>query len=580
MADTADLVARLRRFGTGLSDIEAKAAVGSLPKSLVETLSAFANSGGGTVILGLDEASGFVPAHDFDPVKIRDALAGACTHQMEPPLRFPIEIVDFDGASLVRADVSELDPIDKPCFVKNRGHYQGSFIRGGDGDRRLTHYEVTQLLSNRTQPTYDAEPVADATLDDLDQDITSTLLARVRARSPRAFAKLSDEHALVRLGAAIEIDGAIHPTLAGMLCLGSYPQQFFPQLFMSFVAIPGTELGVPGPSGERFLDNQSLDGPVPVMLADALGALQRNMNRAAVVRGLLREDRFDYPLEVLRELLVNALMHRDYSPAARGTQIQIELYADRLVVRSPGGLYGANSVDVLGTPEQVSSSRNAVLARLLSDLPTGDAAHVVCENRGSGLPSVVAALRQAGMTPPEFAATPARMQVTVPQHALLSVETIDWISSLGHPDLSDAQHLALAIMRSTGRVTNAMLQAWGVDQPGASLALRDLVSRELATRSRGKRYASYRLAQTPVYMHRARHTPPLSDGIEAELDAITQAILAGHTTARGLQSHLNIGYQTVLRRLRVLVDRGTVQRVGRTHSSRQSYQVTTSRDRQ
>lgn len=127
----------------------------------------------------------------------------------------------------------------------------------------------------------------------------------------------------------------VHPTLAGLLCLGSYPQQFFPQLFMSFVSIPSTELGVPGQRGERFLDKQSLDGPVPVILAEALAALQRNMNKAAAVRGLWREDRFDYPVEVLRELLVNAIMHRDCSPAARGTQIQVELYADRLVVRSP-----------------------------------------------------------------------------------------------------------------------------------------------------------------------------------------------------------------------------------------------------
>lgn len=72
---------------------------------------------------------------------------------MEPPLRIAIEVEEFENALVVRADIPELDPVAKPCFAAARGAYQGSFIRSSDGDRRLTHYEVTQLLANRTQPT-------------------------------------------------------------------------------------------------------------------------------------------------------------------------------------------------------------------------------------------------------------------------------------------------------------------------------------------------------------------------------------------------------------------------------------------
>ncbi len=570
----------MRRVGSDLSEVEVKAAGGGLPKNIVDTLSAFANGTGGTVILGLSEQDDFQPTAGFDAKAARDALAGACSDLVDPPLRIQIDIEEFEGAFVVVAEVPELDPIDKPCYVKTRGHYQGSFIRSGDGDRLLSHYEVTQLLSNRAQPVYDVEPVTAATRADLDVTLVQGLLTRVRNRHPRAFAHLGDDDALVRLHALIESDGVLRPTLSGLLCLGSYPQQYFPQLFISVVVLPGTEIGDQTSTGTRFLDNVTVDGPISTMLVDATAALQRNMRKAAVITGLFREDRYDYPLDVIRELLINALMHRDYSPGARGTQIQVELYRDRLVVKSPGGLFGNVVAPLLGTSEQSSSSRNSFLAKLLSDLPAyGREDHALSENRGSGLPTVMATLRRAGMSPAAFDVAPGRVHVTVPQHALLGVETIEWIGNLGQDGLTNTQHLALAMMRSAGRVTNAMLQAWGVDRLSARSALKDLVERGLAVPSGGRRYASYELAVTDESPYRdlrsiiAIEQPIESTGIEAELDAIIQAIRAGHDTARSLESALGMDYQAVLRRLRKLVSAGLVERVHARTSRNQQYRL-------
>jgi predicted nuclease of restriction endonuclease-like (RecB) superfamily len=144
--------------------------------------------GGGTVLLGLDEGRGVIPADGFQASRVRDALVNACANAVEPALRVPIDIEEFEGALILRADIRELDPLEKPCFVKSRGAYQGSFIRSGDGDLQLTHYEVTQLLSNRTQPIHDVELVPDASSADLDVG----LVARIRARSPRGLAGLDD----------------------------------------------------------------------------------------------------------------------------------------------------------------------------------------------------------------------------------------------------------------------------------------------------------------------------------------------------------------------------------------------------
>jgi ATP-dependent DNA helicase RecG len=117
------------------------------------------------------------------------------------------------------------------------------------------------------------------------------------------------------------------------------------------------------------------------MAGEAIRVLKRNMRRRSVVSGLFRTDEWEYPEEVLREAIVNALVHRDFSEYARGMQVQVELYPDRLVVRNPGGLYGPVEITSLGT-SIVSSSRNRVLLKILEDTALGDG-HMVCENRGT-----------------------------------------------------------------------------------------------------------------------------------------------------------------------------------------------------
>lgn len=581
------LVARLRRTGLEPTDIEVKSAAGGLPRSVPETLTAFANGIGGTLLLGLSEEDGFRPVPGFKAEAVREALAQACHDKVLPPLRMPVEIVDFEGAQIVRIDVEPIDPVDKPCFVTTQGEYYGSYIRGGDGDRRLSRYEVTQLLLNRTQPTFDLEVVPEATMDDLDPDLVQATIGRASGRAPRTFHGLDPTHALVRLGAVRVVNGVATPTIAGLLSLGRYPQQFFPQLFVAFVVVPGRVMGEPGPGGERFFDNVTIDGPIPTILLEASIALRRNMNTAAVIRGLGREDRYDYPLEVIRELVTNALMHRDYSPEGRGAHVQIELYPDRLVVKSPGGLHGSVNIDDLGTSNIVSATRNAVLAKLLTDVNLADATgETVVENRGSGLLRVMAALRRAGMSPPQFDVGPGRVHVAIPRSALLSPETIEWIGSLGLGGLTDEQHLALAMMRNSGRATSAMLRSWGVEGLAAGRALRDLVDRGVVVRSGGKRYASYHLIVTPPTAPQgplSREARPGGNevtrvtrsgaGIEAEVDAVLEAIRAGHTTTQQVAEHLGIRYPTAIRRINVLIERGDIQPTRPKHSSRQSYRL-------
>lgn len=407
----ASLVHEMRRVGGDLQDVEVKSSVGRLSKSLPETLSAFANGSGGVVILGLSESDGFVPAMGFDAHGAFDALAGFCSDHLVPPVRADIRIASFEGALVVVAEIPETPPFEKPCYVKDRGQYRGSFIRTGDGDRLLTQYEVDRLTEDRRQPRYDLEVVDGATLGDLDASLVDETIARMRARQSRIFGSLSREEALAALNViAVKPDGTAGITLGGLLALGIYPQRFFPRLTVTFASFPG--ISKADADGVKYSDSQSMAGPIPVVLMDTVDAVRRNMRTGGVLVGGLRRDVPDYPPDAVREAVCNALMHRDYSPMGRGAQVQVNLYSDRLEVLSPGGLYGAVTVDTLGELG-ASSTRNQHLSALLEVVPYPGEGGYVAENRGTGFQLIERSLADAGMEPPVVSDRPSLFSLTL-----------------------------------------------------------------------------------------------------------------------------------------------------------------------
>lgn len=568
---TEELIADLRRRGAERTDVALKAGTRKLPASLRETISAFANGEGGIILVGLDDDVQPVP---IDAEAIRDALAGMAADDLVPAIRGRIEIETVDGGHrIVRMDVPELPLTEKPCYVEAKGRYAGSYIRTGDGDRRLTQYEVDRLLENRAQPQFDMEPVVAAQTSDLDPSLFEPYLARMRAERPRAFAGLSDSEMLRNLGITCRDGASEHPTIAGLLTFGRDPQQFFPQLFVSFIALPTPVLGELGPGGERFLDNQDCQGPMGDMVSAAVAAVVRNLRRTSVMDGAERKERLDYPLEAIRELIVNAVMHRDYSPLARGTQVQVELYPDRLVVKSPGGFYGNVSPEDFGAPD-VSSSRNQRLARLLADVPLGNSGGWIAENRGSGIPTILRSLARAGMAPPEFDATLSRVSVTLPHHALLNADTLDWIASLGQPDLSQEQVQALAVVRQGGRIRNQTLQGWGFHAADATRALGDLVQRGLLEKIGDRRGASYQLAELTLDPGRPGPAPnaPVSDVASQRRHAV-KALLSRVDTASMLDIAEELGISRALAQgvVKELIESGLVAPTARPRSRNRRY---------
>lgn len=465
--DVERLILEMRQIGNDTQTCEVKEAARKIPSSLVDTLSAFSNGNGGVIILGISEKDGFTPVPQFDARAMQEALSAECG-KLTPPVRPDTAIVRFEGTNILVAQIQPMPAIDRPCYVTARGRYQGSYIRTGDGDRRLTQYEIDRMIENHVQPRFDDDIVPDATIDDLDPVMVSQFTSRQRMLHPRIFASRDDRTILVNMHVAKhDGDGTLRPTLGGIMALGSFPQQFFPRLNVTFTAFAGVTKTETMDDERRFLDASTIVGPIPMMIDDALNAVAKNMKTGAVVEGAFRKDVPDYPLKAVREAVANALMHRDYSPDARGSQVQVNLYADRLEILNPGGLYGNVTIDDLGT-SGISASRNQFLSNILETTPYPNGGFVV-ENRGTGYQVIEEELQNALMPEPKPLSTLTFFSLTFDKRRVSHSE-----KQLANT--TDIPHAIIALLRQRHSASaREMAEASGLSRSTIANNLRKLI---------------------------------------------------------------------------------------------------------
>ncbi|HEY5854179.1 MAG TPA: ATP-binding protein [Aldersonia sp.] len=493
--DLREIVGTVRRAGGDTASVEVKSAAGGVGKSLWPTISAFSNTKGGVVILGLDESAGFEPVPGFDSISVMDQVADAARPRgrgespgpLTPNPAMTVDQVELQGAMVVVAEVDELPPAEKPCFVTAQGKERGTYMRVGDGDHRLDTYSVFQLSMLTVPSDADREPVTQARADDLDPNLVNRTVAQLRLGRPRALAGTTSEtEVLERIGAIDRATGA--PTVGGMLALGRFPQQFFPQLMISFAAYPAGDKSVVV-GDERMDDRAVLEGPIPDMIDDAVAAVMRNLRVRRVSKGAGAQDVPEIPIDAVREALANALTHRDYSQIARGDQVRVELYPDRLEVHSPGGLWGGRGLESVFDGE--SHSRNQLLARLLTEIPFADRDEKVCENAGSGIPRMLGEMTRNGLPAPRFRSSPSAFVAVLDRFGLLNPETRDWLDSMGGRPRTREGDSALALIHHLGSVTAEELRRQlAIDTTVAQSALRGLEDEGIVRDDRGV----YRLA--------------------------------------------------------------------------------------
>ncbi len=370
-------------------NIELKKASKGTPEKLYDTLSSFSNqTGGGIILFGIDEKENYSITGVYDAQDLQTKVTNQAL-QMEPVIRPVFTIADIDGHTVVSAEIAECNVFEKPCFYKGAGRMRGSYIRVGEADLPMTEYEIYSYEVFKRKIQDELRVVERADIEDFSQDALTEYFIKLRHAKPN-LAKQSNEKILQLQG----ITDHGQPTVAGIMMFGEYPQAFFPQLSITAMVVDGTEIGELGSNGERFIDNQRIEGTLIQMLEDTLTFVRRNTRNATIIDADgRRADRSEYPMIAVREIILNALIHRDYSIHTDNSPIRVILYHDRLEVENPGGLYGRITINDLG--KTAADTRNPFIAGGLEVM-------IGTENRFSGIPTIIHEMKKAGLSPAVF----------------------------------------------------------------------------------------------------------------------------------------------------------------------------------
>ena len=399
-SEILELVNFIQKTKCESNTIEIKSAKVDCPK-LFDTLSSFSNqSGGGTIIFGIDEREDYSVCGVYDAADLQKKIMEQSI-QMEPELRPLCTVVDIDGKTVVCAEIQEIDNFQKPCFYRGAGRLKGSYIRVGDGDRRMTEYEVYSYEAFKKKIHDELRTNDRADINEIRTDYLKKYLIELPLKKSNLAALPEDKLCAIQGFTADD-----KPTLTGIMLFSLYPQAFYPQLCVTAVSVAGTEIGNSSDVGERFIDNVKIDGTITQMLDSALQFVKRNMKVKTIIDPDTgkRADKADYPIIAVRELIINALVHRDYSIHTDTTPITIRMFSDRLEIENPGGLYGRMTLDQLGKVS--ADTRNPFLAGALEIME-------ITENRYSGIPTVLAAMKEAGLSAPKFESERGVFRVTL-----------------------------------------------------------------------------------------------------------------------------------------------------------------------
>ena len=186
------IVERLRRRGTDDASVEVKACTNKLSADVWETVSAFANTAGGLIILGLNEAEGFVPSANFAIDRVRDQFVsgigdGGSAAVVAHAPRYELDRGEVDGLQVLLVRIFELELKAKPCYIGARGVQNGSYKRVDDKDIKMSPAELYELQSALLPSDADGAVVSEATVEDLDPDVVRSIIANRRLQTPRVL---------------------------------------------------------------------------------------------------------------------------------------------------------------------------------------------------------------------------------------------------------------------------------------------------------------------------------------------------------------------------------------------------------
>lgn len=491
MESLKDLIERLN-LSDECSDLEAKKA-SEIGKSLLETVCAFSNEpglGGGYLLLGVEkenEATSLFPSYVVSGIpqdkldQIQLDLANQCAENFNISVR-PTIVVETtkEGKNALVVFVSELSAEQKPLFLKNKGLPQGAYRRIGSADHKCTEDDL--VIFYQGNETLDKAIIKDAELEDI-SEASISLYRRFRKNvNPSAEELTYEDIDLLRaLNAIRKSKGEYQVTYTGLLCFGSKMalRRLLPMVRVDYIRV-GTNNWVED-ADKRFEATLDMRGSLLELVQRIISTISDDLPKGFVLSdNNIQAKNIGLPMRVLREAVVNALIHRSYR---ENSPIQIIRYPNRIEIINPG--FSLKTEDQLGEPGSVN--RNPFISAIFHETN-------LAETKGSGIRTMRSLMEKVDMMPPTFESSREKNTFTVRLllHHLLNEDDIQWLNGFSKFELNDNQKRILIFVREVNAIDNSTArQINGSDILVANSDLRKLRELDLVNQKGKSKFTYY-----------------------------------------------------------------------------------------
>jgi len=410
----------------------------STPEGALKTIVAFANTAGGTLLVGVEDKSGHVRGVR-DPLGLEERLTSLISDLIVPRLVPELEILPWRRTHVLAVQV--YPSASRPHYLRRAGLDSGVFVRIGSTNRRADRELVEELRRFGRGEAFDEQPMPGLDSEALDFRVASESFAPVRklGRADLETLRLVTVH-----------QGRKVPTVGGMLLFGKDRERHFPDAWIQAARFRGTDRS-------RIADRAEIRTYPVLAIGEAIAFVQKHVLHGAEIGAVRRLERWSLPPVAVREAVINAVAHADY--AQSGAPIRVSIFDDRLEVENPGLLPFGLTIEDLH--RGISKLRNRVIGRIFHALG-------LIEQWGSGVQRMAAACRDAGLPPPVFEEIATRFRVTI------STERVG-------PTVMDETDQAIleTLAGGTGQLTSEVAKTIGLTPRATRTRLARLVGRGL-----------------------------------------------------------------------------------------------------
>lgn len=460
---------------------EFKEAAGGLPESIWRSVSAFSNTEGGWILLGISHNKVVVGVEN--PDRLQSDFASTLAATITPTISPSLQIFVVAGRRVLGIRVPKLEAYLKPAYLTRSGLNAGSYKRVGSSSVRFADQDFARVLADRAGTTPDSLVPDGSSLDDLDAGLIERFRQRLQAVRPGSpLVGYGRDELLQALGVVVDVGGILTPNRAGLLLFGKEASlaRYFPGCGVQLLEIEGTEWN-PSPGNRGKTAQLPLTGLVELASTVITAVAERIPGAVALTVEALQ--RTEDPVRVaVREAVVNALIHQNFL-AFRPTQVR--RYSDRLEIENPG--HSPKPVANFSRPG--SAPRNPIIARAFNLVG-------LAEQVGSGVLTMINAFKLAGLTAPEFMSDEAADQFSVAfyWHNLAPKRGIEWLETV--PSLDGNQRRALLHALQSGSIDNSTYRdIAGLNIVQASRSLRRMVGLGVLEKVGGGSASSYIVPQ-------------------------------------------------------------------------------------